>query len=175
MAAASEPVRSRFQRILTRSQYFIPTRSYRRTIESQMDLESNPLLPLQSGSDSKRSFAQRSNCTCYFEPNRHEFPRNTVCVDGCAARVSILERLADLPSGTSSLECICIPSSIATIAVSCFRSVQSLSFLAFEPGSRLSNLGERNLTVPAFDRFVFLHQLKQFSTTASTAVGAFRA
>jgi hypothetical protein len=42
----------------------------------------------------------------------------------------------------SSLQSICLPASVETIRLRCFEGCKNLSSLTFEPGSRLSRLGD---------------------------------
>jgi hypothetical protein len=70
------------------------------------------------------------------------FCRGSVCIDGCLVQILTVHPRANLNSPTLSFRCVCVPSSIQTIAEACFRNCETVSFVAFEKGCQLSVLDE---------------------------------
>jgi hypothetical protein len=76
------------------------------------------------------------------ESGLQEFPKTVICVDGRVIRLSILRPNPSLTEHPRLIRRVCVPSSIESISASPFENLRTLSNVAFESGSRLSNLGE---------------------------------
>jgi hypothetical protein len=92
--------------------------------------------------ESESTAARSSSRQCHLEAIPQEFPRRTVCIDGCVVKVSICRSSESYSSKMNSIQYICLSSSTETISKFLFKYCANLAYFTFECASQVSSLGK---------------------------------